>query len=43
MTCAEASIISRLEPVNLEFKQVLYEPGKAIRHIYFPSDCLIAR
>jgi CRP-like cAMP-binding protein len=31
-----------LEPVELKFGQVLYEPGKAIRHVYFPVDCLIS-
>jgi CRP-like cAMP-binding protein len=33
---------AQLEPVTLEFKQVLYEPGKAIRYVYFPIDCLIS-
>jgi hypothetical protein len=33
---------ARLEPVVLRFGQVLYEPGKAIRHVYFPVDCLIS-
>ena len=31
-----------LEPVSLKFGQVLFEPGKAIRHVYFPVDCLIS-
>ena len=31
-----------LEPVALKFGQVLYEPGKAIRYVYFPIDCLIS-
>jgi CRP-like cAMP-binding protein len=31
-----------LEPVSLNFGQVLYEPGKAIRHVYFPINCLIS-
>jgi CRP-like cAMP-binding protein len=31
-----------LEPVSLKFGQVLYEPGKAIQHVYFPSNCLIS-
>jgi CRP-like cAMP-binding protein len=33
---------AELEPVELKFGQVLYEPGKPIRHVYFPSDCLIS-
>jgi CRP-like cAMP-binding protein len=33
---------ARFEPVKLDFGQVLYEPGKAIRHVYFPIDCLIS-
>lgn len=31
-----------LEPIELQFGQVLYEPGKPIRHVYFPVDCLIS-
>jgi CRP-like cAMP-binding protein len=33
---------ANLEPVNLEFASVLYEPGKAIDYVYFPTDCLIS-
>ena len=33
---------AQLEPVVLKFQQVLYEPGKAIRYVYFPLDCLIS-
>ena len=29
-------------PVTLKFRQVLYEPGLTIRHVYFPIDCLIS-
>ena len=32
----------QLEPVTLKFGQVLYEPGKAIRYVYFPVDCLVS-
>lgn len=32
----------RLEPVELRFGQVLYEPGKTIRHVFFPLDCLVS-
>jgi CRP-like cAMP-binding protein len=37
-----ARLHEALESVSLKFGQVLYEPGKAIRHIYFPIDCLIS-
>jgi len=37
-----ARLQAQLEPVTLEFKQVVYEPGKAIRYVYFPIDCLIS-
>jgi len=33
---------THLEPVTLEFGQVLYEPGKPIRFVYFPIDSLIS-
>src|ERR1700683_4437422 len=32
----------QLEPVTLKFGRILYEPGEAIRHVYFPIDCLIS-
>lgn len=32
----------RLEPVELRFGQVLYEPGRTIRHVFFPLDCLVS-
>lgn len=35
-------LLTNLESVSLKFRQVLYEPGKAIRHVYFPTDCLIS-
>ena len=35
-------LLAQLEMVSLKFGQVLYEPGKAIRHVYFPIDCLIS-
>jgi CRP-like cAMP-binding protein len=37
-----ARLQTALEPVALKFGQILYEPGKAIRHVYFPIDCLIS-
>src|ERR1039458_4163104 len=33
---------AHLEPVNLAFGKILYEPGDTIRHVYFPVDCLIS-
>ena len=37
-----ARLQSALQPVSLKFGHVLYEPGKAIRYVYFPLDCLIS-
>ncbi len=31
-----------LEPVELAFKEVLYETRARIRHVYFPNDCLVS-
>ena len=31
-----------LEPVKLTFGEVLYEPRKPIRHVYFPGDSLVS-
>jgi CRP-like cAMP-binding protein len=33
---------SALEPVELAFGDILYEPGASIRHVYFPHDCLVS-
>jgi CRP-like cAMP-binding protein len=33
---------AQLEPVTLTLGQILYEPGQAIRMVYFPVDCLIS-
>src|SRR5687768_4035360 len=33
-------MLSGLEPVTLTFGEILYEPGKPIRHVYFPCDSL---
>jgi CRP-like cAMP-binding protein len=33
---------SQLEPVTLKFGQVLYQPGRTIKYVYFPTDCLIS-
>jgi CRP-like cAMP-binding protein len=35
-------LLAGLEPVALNFGEVLYEPGEPIRHIYFPSDSLVS-
>jgi CRP-like cAMP-binding protein len=32
----------QLEPTELKFGQVLYEPREAIRFVYFPINCLIS-
>jgi len=31
-----------LEPVELTYGQVLYEPAGQIGHVYFPTDCLVS-
>lgn len=33
---------AQLEPVTLKFGEVLYQPGKTIRYVYFPIDSLIS-
>ena len=33
---------AHLESIELTFGQVLYEPGKAMRYVYFPIDCLVS-
>ncbi len=35
-------LYKQLKPVTLDFGQVIYEPGAAIQHVYFPVDCLIS-
>jgi CRP-like cAMP-binding protein len=35
-------LLPHLKPVTLEYKQVLYEPNKAIRYSYFPEDSVIS-
>jgi CRP-like cAMP-binding protein len=37
-----APLHAALESVSMKFGQVLYEPGEAIQHVYFPIDCLIS-
>ena len=35
-------LLTGLEAVTLTYGEILYEPGKPIRHVYFPSDCLVS-
>lgn len=35
-------LLPNLKPVTLEYKQVLYEPNKTIRHVYFPNEGVIS-
>ena len=34
-------LLPELEPVTLEFGDVLHEPGAPIRYVYFPVDCVV--
>jgi CRP-like cAMP-binding protein len=34
-------LLPGLEPVMLEFGDVLHEPGAPIRYVYFPVDCVV--
>jgi CRP-like cAMP-binding protein len=35
-------ISASVEQVTLEFGQIIFEPGDAIRYIYFPNDALVS-
>ena len=35
-------LLPHLDPVDLAFGEVLYEPHARIRHVYFPETCLIS-
>jgi len=35
-------LLPGLEPVKLTYGQVLYQPAGLIRHVYFPTDCLVS-
>jgi CRP-like cAMP-binding protein len=39
---AYAALRSGLEEVQLKFGEILYEPGDAVRHVYFPSKSLVS-
>jgi hypothetical protein len=36
------ALLPGLSPVVLVFGDILYEPGKLIREVYFPGDCLVS-
>ena len=35
-------LLSVLEPVELAFGEVLYQPRAQIQHVYFPNDCFVS-
>ena len=35
-------LVDEMEAVALTYGEVLYEPGAQIRHVYFPSDCIVS-
>jgi CRP-like cAMP-binding protein len=35
-------LLPALELVSLKFGQVLYRHGEAIKHVYFPNDCMVS-
>lgn len=35
-------MLAELEPVNLIYGEVLYEPGERVRHVYFPGDAHVS-
>jgi CRP-like cAMP-binding protein len=35
-------MLAGLEPMTLTYGQVLYKPGAAIHHVYFPNDALVS-
>lgn len=35
-------LLAGLVPVALTFGEILYEPGKAIRYVYFPNDSVVS-
>ena len=39
---ARERIYPKLRLVELPLGKILYEPGDALRHIYFPTDCIVS-
>jgi CRP-like cAMP-binding protein len=39
---ADRRVRAGLEPVTLTYGEVLYEPGQAIRHVYFPGSGVVS-
>ena len=37
-----ARLASDLEPVTINYGEVLYEPGERMRDVYFPGNCLVS-
>jgi CRP-like cAMP-binding protein len=35
-------LLAGFEPIKLLYGEVLYEPGEQMRHVYFPSDCVVS-
>jgi len=38
----QARVFPELEPVSLPLGKVLYDSGDALRHVYFPTDCIVS-
>jgi hypothetical protein len=35
-------IYPHLQPVEMPLGNVVYEPGSVLRHVYFPTDCIVS-